>query len=108
MPVIPASVPAARVWIPAFAGMTVFGARGARDAVGVPCPWVPAFAGMTARGKGEGARSPLRGQATRVPFIGKLPKAPAPTLPVRVSPAIVATQSSVIGIGTVIVCFQLT
>src|SRR5690242_7693060 len=48
-----------------------------------------------------------RNQPARVPVIGKLPKAPAPTVPVRLSPSIVASQSSVIGIGTVMFIFQL-
>jgi hypothetical protein len=45
-------------------------------------------------------------QPARVPVIGKLPNAPAPTVPVSVSPSIVAWQSSVIGIGTVIFIFH--
>ena len=35
-----------------------------------------------------------------MPDRGKLPNAPAPTVPVSVSPSAVALQSSVIGIGT--------
>ena len=41
-----------------------------------------------------------------MPDSGKLPNAPAPTLPVIVSPSTVAEMSSVIGIGEVICCFH--
>src|SRR3546814_12251101 len=45
-------------------------------------------------------------RSPRVPVIGKLPNAPAPTVPASASPSIVASQSSVIGIGTVMFIFQ--
>jgi hypothetical protein len=50
----------------------------------------------------------LEPQPTRVPFSGKLPNAPAVTVPVIVSPSTVASLVNVIGIGTVMLTDQVS
>src|SRR5262249_5143907 len=60
-----------------------------------------------ARGFPPARRLGLAGVYSRVPVIGKSPKAPALAVPVSELPVTVAWQSIVIGDGTVISIFQL-